>query len=1070
MVQLASTDLLRRQVYQRQDNPSLTTAPLSDLDPERATFTPSIASDTGKDETSYASSEMDSNAISTQKLSPTAVNSAMNGISTLPANTNSSRNSYNDLTSSDLPIKPRITPGFAVAGIILIISGILYGMTGIKNRWLQIYISSAYIAGIATTVLILYVVNLPISNSTQGAYVVAVIATGAILGAASILFSEITEGLCCLLGGFSLSMWLLVLHPNGLLSGNSMIALITIITIGSFATSYSRYTRSYSQIFFISFGGATSIILGIDCFSRAGLKEFWAYLWALNPNLFPLGETSYPLTRGMRVEIASILVISIAGIISQMKLWKIVQERRKKKLDEELLVSRKMEEEEGNIGKKIVEETAKEKDQWEVVFRNDDKNLPLPIKSRTTHSMILQTESGKMTIVPSRPIDADKEYSLIHKGLEATNRGTIIVRVAHDTEEHQDHVSEIIESTDPDREEKIQSNDQARSEGQILDSSSISSKKMSISSVSPVPVIIPLPFKVPEISKPLDSNRSSIGTQATLGDETIEEKTKFSEQLMTSNSQPKASRDSQTASISISLSANSLPELGAKGSVDPNFEDDLQLSPDACITRKLSVASAEATQNSPTPLSIEFETSLSMERPELEIREQHNIDDNENQSNLKVSVEEPKSPRSSISKIAEEQKRAEDFSSPRSSPNSVTDDKQEINSQLPKPPPRNHHKSSRSRSSSTNSQFQKITRDTLPSHVSKIFMSYRTNEWAKHLEYAEKPEIEDLEKYDLSSHSESENVEKPVPVRIQELQQTPENPYPSTSYGSSNKFYRQSGIASSESNKNSDPTYQSRDKMITNNSQGSLVSQYSLVPSHRANHLSMAPNAHHNLKFEHPSDSRSTLIESSRGSNILPQVHHNSGRARNSALINQRSSIARNKGLYKRSSGVSILDPNSAAMSQAGSSETASIYNCPLLLGDDETMSLSQRRDLIRQASVAAAANTNQAPHSMTYNTAQLRRMSSLPSSQTRQQQLAWWRASVRQDLQASLPPQYRIEQQRNILRESQKQDEIKRLAEERKKGAREEAWNDMMRSQEMLDAHREALRRLQHKANQKVS
>jgi hypothetical protein len=29
----------------------------------------------------------------------------------------------------------------------------------------------------------------------------------------------------------------------------------------------------------IPFSAATAIILGIDCFTRAGYKEFWIYVW-----------------------------------------------------------------------------------------------------------------------------------------------------------------------------------------------------------------------------------------------------------------------------------------------------------------------------------------------------------------------------------------------------------------------------------------------------------------------------------------------------------------------------------------------------------------------------------------------------------------------------------------------------------------------------------------------------------------------------------------------------------------------------------------------------------------------
>lgn len=46
-----------------------------------------------------------------------------------------------------------------------------------------------------------------------------------------------------------------------------------------FSLAFHKITRPYSLIVSISFGGATAIVLGIDCFSRAGLKEFWIYIW-----------------------------------------------------------------------------------------------------------------------------------------------------------------------------------------------------------------------------------------------------------------------------------------------------------------------------------------------------------------------------------------------------------------------------------------------------------------------------------------------------------------------------------------------------------------------------------------------------------------------------------------------------------------------------------------------------------------------------------------------------------------------------------------------------------------------
>lgn len=124
--------------------------------------------------------------------------------------------------------------------------------------------------------------NPPVSNAVQGAYFVAALITGTIFGAGSIVFTEVTEGFGCLLGGYCLSMWFLVLKPGGLLPLTSQKAIfIAAFSLSIFALSFSRYTRPYGLIGSTSFAGATVVILGIDCFSRAGLKEFWLYLWGM---------------------------------------------------------------------------------------------------------------------------------------------------------------------------------------------------------------------------------------------------------------------------------------------------------------------------------------------------------------------------------------------------------------------------------------------------------------------------------------------------------------------------------------------------------------------------------------------------------------------------------------------------------------------------------------------------------------------------------------------------------------------------------------------------------------------
>lgn len=120
----------------------------------------------------------------------------------------------------------------------------------------------------------------PISNAIQGAYFVAIWVTGIIFGGGSVVFADVTEGLGCLFGGFCLSMWFLVLKPGGLITSTAGRAIfIACFTLGTFGFYVSHYTRPYGLIGSTSFAGATVIVLGIDCFSRAGLKEFWLYIW-----------------------------------------------------------------------------------------------------------------------------------------------------------------------------------------------------------------------------------------------------------------------------------------------------------------------------------------------------------------------------------------------------------------------------------------------------------------------------------------------------------------------------------------------------------------------------------------------------------------------------------------------------------------------------------------------------------------------------------------------------------------------------------------------------------------------
>lgn len=151
------------------------------------------------------------------------------------------------------------------------------------------FLSAAFLGGLAVSLLVIYLMSLPVSTGIQGGYVVAAILTGAVLGLFSIAFTEWTEGLGGLLGGFSFSMWLLTLKPGGLLEGTGpKVGLICALCAAFYALSFIKHVRIYVLIANIAFSGATALMLGIDCFTRVGLKEFWLYIWGkMGRVLFP---------------------------------------------------------------------------------------------------------------------------------------------------------------------------------------------------------------------------------------------------------------------------------------------------------------------------------------------------------------------------------------------------------------------------------------------------------------------------------------------------------------------------------------------------------------------------------------------------------------------------------------------------------------------------------------------------------------------------------------------------------------------------------------------------------------
>lgn len=73
-------------------------------------------------------------------------------IASAPLNTSAAGDGGNATSADHLPLQPKITPGLGVAGVVLIIFGAIYGLIGIRQSWIHVFLSAAFLGGLAVSV------------------------------------------------------------------------------------------------------------------------------------------------------------------------------------------------------------------------------------------------------------------------------------------------------------------------------------------------------------------------------------------------------------------------------------------------------------------------------------------------------------------------------------------------------------------------------------------------------------------------------------------------------------------------------------------------------------------------------------------------------------------------------------------------------------------------------------------------------------------------------------------------------------------------------------------------------
>ncbi|KAK4988272.1 hypothetical protein LTR66_007359 [Elasticomyces elasticus] len=969
-----------------------------------------------------------------------------------------------------LPIQPVMTPAIGIAGAILLVTGIAFTLIGIKHKWMYIFLSTAFLTSLAVTVLVVYVMNPPVSNAIQGAYFVAACITGLVFGALSLVFREITEGLGSLFGGFCLAMWFLVLKPGGLVSSTGGRAvLIAVFSIAAFSSSFSHYTRTYGLIVSIAFGGATVTVLGIDFFSRAGLKEFWLYLWNLNDRVFPIGTNTYPITRGIRVEIAGIVIIFLLGLMSQFKIWNILKDRRTKKAADRLQDDENRAQLEAAVGQRVEESNLRDRELWEATY--GDKGRMHPNHSDSGFGSAAGSVRKGSVSVKEIPIDGSDDVEM--SSMRADKQGgRTVVTVCVASDDSVPHTSgESYADQDDFRAKRKMSGISSGAnsirepmERPSFDDINVSkgykglSKARSLRSLAnPPPIVVPLPFSPSGISEAVNEDDAESVQRDKPG-------SKRSRGII------RGDRDPGTTSL--------LPgELQV-----PHIEEDRASSVAATADDVPDMDGMSLPRNSPlpSPYRVAFDKDeldrhrsgnlpfgltthdhpfhsvagrghdvvVDEVRDDMQKDDQHHFDEDDAEAlDKRTSLSNTVESREDLHEIT-------DVAVSRHSAASHTSAEHET------------HVDGRVESSNVDSAVGSLT-DHLPSKMSKVAMTYRTNEWAKHLEAAEKPEIDQLS--------------------------APSSPGIKMDHGFADASAPRSRKLQPFSGRTGDPNLsRTASQFSLTNPLGkargtTLFESQPVTPGTLSRSASASLNVQaQGLRSVSAPFAGQTLVESPveeavRGGRTSPprNIPSQLGMANANTLLGQRANMMRSR-LKSTSfnvasaSKLSVIMPGDSASGRnvrldEPDSDNVSLSERKQLL-EDENMTLAERRILMqqrqRQGSWPLHAQTQhqqQQQQQLIYDSHQPKRTNAVDRGK-QDVMLSKWRQAIQADNQLHAPL-LADENRRQAMLGERRQVQLQQQERLAVASHRENAFGNLMRRGDMLDLHRDAMRKMQARA-----
>ncbi|KAI4177729.1 MAG: hypothetical protein LQ343_000193 [Gyalolechia ehrenbergii] len=536
--------------------------------------------------------------------------------------------------------------------------------------------------------------------------------------------------------------------------------------------------------------------------------------------------------------------------MSQMKIWKIIKRRREQRAAEHSREEQLQEQAEEELGRKVEEGNEHDLTMWEAAYGRKSGNdchidsgigTETPSVGKASLSIV-----GTNKVVSSRPDsieldDLEREPRHAEGGSKSASkskaRATVTVRVASD--------DDVVQEKSP----FVSTIDRVNPINPYPDAHSLSPKdslsfgesgdvpRAHVNSIkgSSGPEVIPLPFKVPH-SVLDDDRRSSIA--ASIASDHFS--TRVLKRLSGGSLKRTASKRSQCSYIAASTSQEALM-------ISCDEDEDRASSVEAAVDEVSDDHRSEVdgTTLAGLPSPDEDEKSLlkfspptephPMERPYRKISKT-SLGQTSSPS-VSAQEEAPAKDETTIENHAERPDATEDNTAPppTQTPQSgaasldgkVEDDLRDSTVVKPTITDRTPEKPA----------LRKSLAEL--DNTSKVVMAYRTNEWAKHLDRAEKPSFDDLRAAHTENAVSRSSTEKPIPVDIPALQQTPLNAEPPPTAASLPKLNTTSAPHINRSSTSDSPDFTTTPPQRTS-SQSSLDSLPSQI--HRASQK--APRRH----------------------------------------------------------------------------------------------------------------------------------------------------------------------------------------------------------------------------------